>query len=1150
MIEKVVLNGEEHSLSPEYKDIRNKPSINGVELKEGNNAIDLVSINIDPNVDITGEGETPTVINTGTPKNPTLKFKLPKGEQGDTGKTYVPSVSEAGDLSWSLEDAPKEEESSTNIRGPQGERGKGLDADYSKSGKTTTVNITTDEPTPELLTSFQILDGNDGHNPCLGRFPSKPNPMPTGQVGDYIYVDTVQGETTTTEIYHYSSNGWDENGTEVDISNEEFNSGEKVHSVSIDGSGLVHPIPNALTKAEDVMKLNGALQGVTFKEEKVTTIEDWYPEGSSNGYYKSDKSWSTSPTVHSTRIDIHGKTAVRFKSFANNTTAACYALTDEQGVVLAVYQYKDPSIVNGTVLVDSKLDLSDIEDAYYFVCVYISGGSLTSSNFYCYLQSGNTVSQEMAQIKQDTKALGDEVFGYDGYAYNDKITGYTEVNRQIIANNTWYDSGYGSKFVQITPNSKIKLINTGSHGGYYAILKNVEGHDVNGTSVNFATNCEKTVLNSGSSKEINIPVDGNYLYIVKGNSSGTVSIDAYIGEFTHIQGLNDKVVDIVDNLDTNDSRKALSAKQGKILSNMLGDGFGVVSTPTAPLTPYKPVDDKNGYYKVDTNTWYTPFNQTTSPKSTRVAVGDNDFVQFLGLVKAGGNSILGYAFEDENGNLLGNVLPIDYVDASEEHPSGQYFTKQYVWNIPNGAYYFVFILNYNDILTDSNTYCNLLKGESVSIVINKLKKEVEDDYVDMTGITHLKPDNQGQLNAVKRMRKLTDVEYTPAFDFSRLSTGGGASSYLDIFLEGVTYKGIPYSRSYRKMTEYGYKASSSDYTGFKIGFYISLDTFITALSNHGTVMELESIFDHSTSGHNSSFYSNICAGCASAALGVGYISTESFWNIPSGFTSIGLVSDVFDLTLLKLGDVMAKTGVHTVMVTDVIKNSGGVITHVEVSEGTTAGNDNYHKIGGKLGGVARRLWWTANGFKKKWDGYKVIRYNNIANVPYIPNPYVPMPDEQYGGDAEYGSTPYYMAVLPYMGNKFRYVVSAAQLNDILKLVITVNGRTYQSGGSTVTIDAKTHAVIERYDEDNDTWEEVGEESINYSEWNDTTHPYVYVELSDEKYKVVGQYRAFAYVTRTYENGEYVYTSSDAQSSGKTRVCEWSVVENISLLTDF
>ena len=108
--------------------------------------------------------------------------------------------------------------------------------------------------------------GNNGHNPCLGRFSAVQSTFAeTPRAGDYYFVDTVDTSTTPptvteTKIYKYDGTQWD-SGTVVDMSNLTFNSGETVIGTSIDGTGLVNPLPNSLAKAEDVKVVKDKVDG-------------------------------------------------------------------------------------------------------------------------------------------------------------------------------------------------------------------------------------------------------------------------------------------------------------------------------------------------------------------------------------------------------------------------------------------------------------------------------------------------------------------------------------------------------------------------------------------------------------------------------------------------------------------------------------------------------------------------------------------------------------------------------------------------------------------------------------------------------------------------------------------------------------------------
>lgn len=297
-------------------------------------------------------------------------------------------------------------------------------------------------------------------------------------------------------------------------------------------------------------------------------------------------------------------------------------------------------------------------------------------------------------------------------------------------------------------------------------------------------------------------------------------------------------------------------------------------------------------------------------------------------------------------------------------------------------------------------------------------------------ITHLVPDNAGQLNAVKRMRQITDIEWTPAFDMPRLNWTTGGIWSRDVFKAGRTYRGIPYGRCQKGSASFGYDT-------FKVGQFISIETFITSLLNKNTALEKESEFNLSI--HDSCYYSTVCAAAASYALGLGYVTSRQFPQ-RSDMTNMGYVNSggsQFDLRTLKLGDVLSDPEVHTAMVTDVVKDSGGNVKYVEVSESTPDGQENPNvygtsEEGAPYGGTCQRFWWTPEEFYSHWGSYMVLRYQNIAGVTYTPSPYVQI------GKETAGYAPRLMACLPYMGNAFRYRVGYIPNTDI---IINVTGYT-------------------------------------------------------------------------------------------------------------
>lgn len=836
----------------------------------------------------------------------------------------------------------------------------------------------------------QGTPGADAYQPFKGTFASQQDledAFPTPNEGDTAHVEATVNGDDVLEVWDVVNGAWHNTNRTAD--SPVFGSGQMLSSVNIDNTRLSNPATGSLPKAEDVMQLKAKLEGVTANEVKASYSILTGPNNK-NGYIKKDGNTITfNETTNQTdyiycKINVVGYRRLRFKGFTkNSSTTFAYGFLDSNENLI------DNTVKNYDVYTSQQQEyilkeyiIDDIPtDAAFFGCAVKIPNAITENDFYCYLQSGKSAGDEFNAIKDNISTIDNEIYGYEGEVFEDEITENWQssgAGRGISSGNQWYDvNGTESKFVPITPNTRIKISNVGEYGGLYALLRNINNYSVNGTSVNYATGSGRTLLRAGEFAILDIPSDGNYLYVTTKASGNFTQIIAFTPTIKHIDGLNDKIEHI------------------------------------------------------------TP------------------------------------------------------------------------------------------------------------------------------GITHLKG-TVGETNVVRRMRKFTDIKWAPAFEFSRGSSGGGQSFFQDKFLSGVEYKGIPYSRSYRNngdrldgSKDYGYHGRK----GFKVGTRIAIETFITAVNNRGTVMEKESIFNRGT--HDSSFYANICAGSVTAAIGSDYYTTNELDNedgeIASnvvGFVGKGRIGVEFgdvptwtedNLIDLRLGDVLAKYGVHTAMVTDVIIQNG-IVTHIEVSESTTQGNANYNELGGILGGVARRLWYTVDEFMSVWDGYKVLKYIHINITNYIPSPYVPMPDEHQG------YAPYTMACLPYMGNGFRYVAGATDLDDILKIVVTVKG-------NESTTFKKKKIVIER--KNGDSWEEIGREDVIYTEWVDETAPYVYVNLSDAKYKIVGEYRAFAYVNQVDDledpdNGRYYTTRTPKQgggydydaSSGKTSTCKWSVVNNLAKLVDY
>lgn len=571
-------------------------------------------------------------------------------------------------------------------------------------------------------------------------------------------------------------------------------------------------------------------------------------------------------------------------------------------------------------------------------------------------------------------------------------------------------------------------------------------------------------------------------------------------KFESNQNINS--VSIINNLTTGGENNVLSAEQGKVLNknieNLNTDVFGGEVNHNGEIDLHSGTGSK-AYF---TSTSYNYTTTTNIPYS-----------YYYEIPVSSGNI-----------KITNSTSPTSYVTfLSSKNGLDRYSSPNYS-AIMNGEYNFAINSGTTEIyaIASDMKYMVLRNRVSNGADFSLMPSKVE--YTDTPNIllqseifnkiTHFAPENIGQLNAVRRMRKLTDVKWIPSFQFVRLSSGGGELGWETYFSKDIEYKGIPYSRAINpdKNTLYGYTGN----TGFKIGMRISLETFITAVYNRGTVMEIESVFAPSSG----SFYANICAGAVDAALGLNYITTAGWANVPSNCTSIGYINSSFDFKLLRLGDVIAskvETQDHTGMITDIIYENGEV-KYVEIGECSAKGNENYTVKGVAYGGIGRRLWWTIEEMLDEnwWGGYRIVRYNNIANVSYTPSPYAPMPNEHYG------NAPHYMACLPYMGNGFRFVQS--NMPDTMRKLV-------------VEVPDKDVVHIFKKNATSGEFESYGNLlTIDYTDYDATNHPYVYVELPSDM--PVGEYQAYCC---KYSNNE---------ETNKSRICKWGVVQSITNLEDF
>ena len=222
----------------------------------------------------------------------------------------------------------------------------------------------------------------------------------TATAGDAAYVKDAS-PATTWSIYVYdatasSDNYWADSGTDADTSNvQTFASSQEVNETYIDDTHLVNPKDGALPTAADVLQMKAKLEGVTASVVKVnTTPVDGYVNGSSGSISQySGMKYIETPIGDAKHVRFLGIIVV-------SSTSTGYAFghyTDESDPTTWI---TDRSVVfdSGASQATEKEYESDIPDnaTHFRTTSAISVVPSLAQNFYCYLQSGESVVEELA----------------------------------------------------------------------------------------------------------------------------------------------------------------------------------------------------------------------------------------------------------------------------------------------------------------------------------------------------------------------------------------------------------------------------------------------------------------------------------------------------------------------------------------------------------------------------------------------------------------------------------------------------------------------------------------------------------------------------------------------------------------------------------
>lgn len=281
-------------------------------------------------------------------------------------------------------------------------------------------------------------------------------------------------------------------------------------------------------------------------------------------------------------------------------------------------------------------------------------------------------------------------------------------------------------------------------------------------------------------------------------------------------------------------------------------------------------------------------------------------------------------------------------------------------------------------------------------------------------ITHELPVSVGMQNAIRRARQLTDIKWTPKVNIPRYSMmNGGSKHFLDWFYADKEYVGIPYSgcgggeSNWTTPKEWGYAHNW-------VGGCIPFDAFVTAARYPNSIFS-ETV-DQSTYNYDSSPFGIVCTALVNYAVNGSWPlrGIQNFFDTSDhSFINTHKTVETMPANGFAIGDFLY-TVEHVIIITDIMRDVDGNVTHVEMSEATTIGNGNNTELGTQYGGVARRKMWDVNEFKSIYTAYAVYRRSSFNGIPYTPSKYVDTGDE--GNMTNIVDLP----CIPYLGNKAVY----------------------------------------------------------------------------------------------------------------------------------
>lgn len=515
---------------------------------------------------------------------------------------------------------------------------------------------------------------------------------------------------------------------------------------------------------------------------------------------------------------------------------------------------------------------------------------------------------------------------------------------------------HNSYYFEIPNGTKIARIkSSATNGTVYALLSASDTHAAD-TTPSYATGCTRTFIAAGLEVDIVVPNDCKYIWITK-----TLSGSDYAPQYL---GFNKQIPDVDTTLTK--SGEAADAK-------VTGDKIDEIE---------KLQDVEIGYSVFGTNGY--GINKTTGKRYStssafcttgNVDVGKYDKITYKRVVIQYATAPThGMAFYDENNAYISGIGS----DYGSEKSAGY---EDYTIAVPTDAKYARFTIWADDAHGGFSVSAETILKSNIEKLMAQNTTNDTSSYKWLAGLVGMPQKNNGKFNVAARMRMLCDTEWLPIAPVPRERYVSGNIVY-DSFPQGEKQTGIPY----------GAQLTYEQW----IGKNISFETFLSALANPNSVM-----YDFSRVGtayRAAAWYSVNCSKSVAWALNLPNVyASGEFASDPH----ISIVANAGEYTAndIHIGDIIEKIGEHTAFITDLVYNSFGDLSQIEVSEAITP--------------TCRRKRWNVYGsfenFFDVFSGYRLERYDYVDDVPPINMeamfPYIsPSLGLNYGNKSNYVTT--------------------------------------------------------------------------------------------------------------------------------------------------